>query len=193
LAGGRLTLRALGAESAVVSRTWGKTMKLRMSRATGFALAALTVPFAAVAHAQTTKSETRFEDWVVACDDATGAKKCSLSQTFTKAGTGEVVLAWVLAKSAENKLHAIVYAPTQVLLEPGLKVDAGGLDPIVAPFRYCAPQACVAELDFSDEWLKVFQKNTEYSVSFQPVNQNQATVKGSLKGFSAAFDFFSKQ
>ena len=75
----------------------------------------------------------------------------------------------------------------------GPKVEAGTLAPLVAPYRYCAPQACVAELDFPDDWLATFRTGAEYSVTFQPVNQNPATVKGSLKGFTAAFDFFSKQ
>ncbi len=150
------------------------------------------LPLATTALAQSTKSETRFEDWVVACDDSSGTKKCSLSQTFTKAGTGEVVLAWVLAKDADGKLRAVVYTPTQVLLAPGLTVAAGGLDPINAPYRYCAPQACVAEFPFDDKWLDVFRKGTDYSVVFSPVNQKPVTVKGSLKGFTAAYDFFAK-
>lgn len=169
-------------------------MRLRKNLASRFVLAvAALVPFAPVANAQATKTETRFQDWVVACDDSSGAKRCSLSQTFTKAGTGEVVLAWVLAKDQDNKLHAVVYTPTQVLLAPGLKVDGGGLPTIEAPYRYCAPQACVAEFPFEDDWLAVFRRNTEYSVTFEPVNQKPATVKGSLKGFSSAYDFFEKE
>jgi invasion protein IalB len=170
-----------------------KIMNLRGFCVTSLVLAAGLASFVTAAQPQTTKSETRFEDWIVACDDGTGAKKCSVSQTFTKQGTGEVVLAWVLATNAEGKLRAIVYTPTQVLLEPGLKVEAGALTPLVAPYRYCAPQACVSEFDFSDDWLATFRKDAEYSVTFQPVNQNPATVKGSLKGFTAAYDFFAKQ
>jgi hypothetical protein len=30
-------------------------------------------------------------------------------------------------------------------------------------------------------------------VTFEPVNLKPATVKGSLKGFTAAFEFFEKQ
>ena len=150
-------------------------------------------PLASAALAQTTKSETRFDDWVVACDDSSGAKRCSVSQTFTKSGTGDVVLAWVLGKDADGKLTAVVYTPTQVLLAPGLTVNETGLDPVNAPYRYCAPQACVTEFPFDDNWLAAFRKNTEYSVTFQPVNQKPATVNGSLKGFSAAYDFFVKQ
>jgi invasion protein IalB len=166
-----------------------------MSRFFAGSLVLLTVALAVVpdASAQTTKSETRFEDWVVACDDASGSKRCSLSQTFTKAGTGEVVLAWVLAKDPEGKLRAILYTPTQVLLASGLKIEAGGLEPLNASFRYCAPQACVAEFPFEAEWLDVFKKNADYSVTFEPVNLKPATVKGSLKGFTAAFEFFEKQ
>jgi invasion protein IalB len=150
-------------------------------------------PLATTGHAQTTKSETRFDDWVVACDDSSGTKRCSLSQTFTKSGTGEVVLAWILAKDTDGKLKAVVYTPTQVLLAPGLVVNEIGLDAITAPYRYCAPQACVAEFPFDENWLAAFRKNDEYSVTFLPVSQKPATVKGSLKGFSAAYDFFLKQ
>lgn len=169
-------------------------MHLRKNRATSLVLAvAALAPLAPASFSQVTKSETRFEGWVVACDDSSGTKTCSLSQTFTKAGTGEVVLAWVLAKDAEGNLRAVVYTPTQVLLQPGLKVDAGNLAPITAAYRYCAPQACVAEFPFADDWLEVFRRDPEYSVTFQPINQNPATVKGSLKGFTAAFDFFEQQ
>ncbi len=167
---------------------------MRKVLASAFAVSVVALaPLMTTAHAQTTKSETRFEDWVVACDDSSGAKRCSLSQTFTKSGTGEVVLAWILAKDNDGKLKAVVYTPTQVLLAPGLLINESGLDAITAAYRYCAPQACVAEFPFEDNWLAAFRKNTEYSVTFEPVNQKPATVKGSLKGFSAAYDFFLKQ
>ena len=51
----------------------------------------------------------------------------------------------------------------------------------------------MAEFPFTDDWLAVFRSGDEYSVTFQPVNQSPATVKGSLKGFTAAIDFFGQQ
>ncbi len=153
------------------------------------------VAFAALAtaaFAQATKSETRFQDWVVGCDDSGGSKKCTMSQTFTKAGTSEAVLAIVLTKKDDGSLKAAVYSPTQVLLAPGVTVTAGDLPPVNAAFLYCAPRACLAEFGFDDKWLDVFRTGADYAVTFQPVNQQPVTVRGSLKGFTAAYDLFSK-
>ncbi len=157
------------------------------------ALAMVLPPLVGLAFAQATKSETRFEDWVVACDDSSGEKKCSLSQTFTKAGTGKVVLAFIVTKDAEGKFKAVVFAPTQVLLAPGLTVTVEGVDPVNASYTYCSPQACVAEFPFTDAWVEAFRKLTSFSVSFEPVGQKPAAVNGSLKGFMAALEFFDKQ
>ena len=125
------------------------------------------------AHAQTTKSETRFEDWVVACDDATGEKICSLSQTFTKSGTGEVVLACMLVKDAEGKLK-----------RDRLHADAGPARPrphdrrrrasIPSRPTAIARRRPASPTDFRRRMAGVFRKNTEYSVTFEPVNQKAA-------------------
>jgi invasion protein IalB len=168
-------------------------MFLRRNFAGSFVLSAIAfAALAPAAFAQATKSETRFQDWVVGCDESGGSKKCTISQTFTKAGTNEVGLAFVLTKKDDGSLKAAVYSPTQVLLAPGVTVNAGDLPPINAAFLYCAPRACLAEFGFDDQLLDVFRKGTDYAVTFQPVNQQPVTVKGSLKGFAAAYEFFSK-
>jgi invasion protein IalB len=143
-------------------------------------------------HAQT-RTEKTFDDWLVTCQEQGEKKACGLSQTFRDAKTKRIALSWIITRDVNGSDKAVVRTPTAVALADGLRVAVPTAGEFVAAYRFCGPRACTAEFAFTDEWLKAFRGQGEFSATFKPVGGNPVTLKGSLKGFSAAYDFFAEQ
>lgn len=146
-------------------------------------------------HAQAqTRTERQFEGWTVGCLETEKIKSCALSQLVRAQKNKRVVFGWTVFSDKGGARKARIRTPTGIDLEKGITVTVPGSKPIPVSYRFCGPQACIAEFAFSDAWVGAMKKQTEMNVSFTPVGTGkEVTVKMSLKGFSDAYDYFDQQ
>jgi len=145
------------------------------------------------AAAQETKTEKRFDDWVVNCAETGEAKNCAMSQTLRDAKTKQVVLTVFVARSKDGKNVVTVRTPVGVLLTAGLGLAIEGGPETTAQYRFCGPRACHAQFEVEGPVLDAFRQQATFTATFSRLDGQRLSVAGSLKGFSGAFDFLAAQ
>jgi invasion protein IalB len=144
-----------------------------------------------------TRLQKTFGPWRVDCTEPDGksAKSCTLRFALVNTESKRVVFSWTVARkdkqSAANKV--IVRTPTGVLLPDGVSIAFAGTEPVKVSYLTCGPNACFAEFDFSDQWVKAFAGKPSVSVSYKAVNGTPLRHEIDLKDFAAGLAFFTAQ
>ena len=140
-----------------------------------------------------------YEDWIVRCETLSGPpvrKSCEMVQyTQAKGGQGVISQVAIGRVTKTDPVKLVVQLPLGIWLPSGVKLVADAKDPgLVATFKRCLPQACIADVDVGPEALRRYRTVTERGqIVFKDGNQKDATLPVSFKGFGTAFDALTKE
>jgi invasion protein IalB len=143
-----------------------------------------------------TRLQKSFGSWQVDCTERENAQKnCSLQYSLVTKKDRKVVFSWTIVRRGSDggTNKAVLRTPTGVLLADGVNVGFEGADPVKINYLTCGPNGCVAEFDFTEQWVKALGSNPKVTVNYKAVNEKPIKHDVDLKQFTAAFDFFSSQ
>lgn len=159
-------------------------------------LSTLALALAAGSQAETRLQKT-FGQWRVDCSEADdkAAKTCSMQFALVTKKDKRLVFSWtILRKGKDSDANKVVVrTPTGVLLADGVSIGFEGTDPVKVNYFTCGPNACVAEFDFSDKWVKAFSTNAKVLVSYKAVNGTPLKHEIDLKQFAEGLAFYAAQ
>jgi invasion protein IalB len=140
-----------------------------------------------------------YEDWIVRCESRPGPpiqKACEMVQ-FTQLKGREGVLTQILiGKPVRGQpIKLVIQVPTSSWLPTGVKLLSSEKDPgVLAEFKWCVPNGCIAQVDVKDDTIRKFRTTTEAGkLQFKDSAQRDIALPVSFKGFSAAYDALAKE
>ena len=83
--------------------------------------------------------------------------------------------------------------PTGVLLADGVNVGFEGAEPVKINYLTCGPNGCVAEFDFTDQWVKALGSNQKVMVNYKAANEKPIKHEVDLKQFAEGLAFYAAQ
>lgn len=143
-----------------------------------------------------TRLQKTFGNWKVDCTEReANQKNCSLQYSLVTKKDKRVVFSWTIVRRGKDdpKNMAVLRTPTGVLLADGVNVGFEGADPVKINYLTCGANGCVAEFDFTDQWVKALGSNPKVTVNYKAVNEKPIKHDVDLKQFATAFDFFVSQ
>lgn len=152
-------LLAALAVAAVTTQVDAQDPKPRKAKAAPAAQAAPPAPPAGQDPTPPPRVDTSvFDQWTVVCQtppDLAAKRNCSAVLKVVDPNRHQVVLAWVLARTPEGKIAAVIQAPTGVQVQRGLTLKLGDAGPArVIPFASCEPQNCEVDQVLDDANLR---------------------------------------
>ncbi|MBT9290686.1 invasion associated locus B family protein [Prosthecodimorpha staleyi] len=144
---------------------------------------------AAGAAPQPSSLQETYDDWLVVCRTLADAKRqCSMVQNQVDGKTKQRVLALELAAGPDRTTLTAVL-PFGLDLAAGIVLasDDGGLRQVLR-FRTCLPVGCVVPAVLDAKAVATLKKARLLLLTTSMDNGQPLELKGSLKGFPAAYD-----
>jgi invasion protein IalB len=147
--------------------------------------------------ASTTKIQKSFNNWRVDCAEVDNkAKRCALTYSLVSKKTKQMVFSWVVVPKNKDSVtppQAVIRTPTGVALGDGISVVFAGAEPIKVQYKTCGARGCIAEVDFSDAWVKAFGSKPTVTVNYKAVSGTPIKHDLDLKNFQEAYAFYNSQ
>lgn len=117
-----------------------------------------------------------YGDWVYGCFPGPndGDMRCSINQSLLDANSRALIFFWRIIEDGQGGLVSIVRTPDTVLLQPGIKLDAGAPEPLVIPYVACNRGLCQAVAKLTADFTN--RLATTEKVTATVVGQNGRTV-----------------
>lgn len=132
----------------------------------------------------------QFQDWVVACQEATKDTKkiCQAAQKITIKESGKQLMQVLVGYPPDaDKPIAVFFLPLGMLLPQGAKLVIGEEELGRLAVQRCEPNGCIAPLQLTDEIMTKLKAGTAGKVVVTNAEGKNLDIPLSLKGFSAAF------
>lgn len=130
---------------------------------------------------------TVFDSWTVTCgENEAGKKNCNAVLRVIDNESGNVVLVWLVAKDANNKLASAMQTPTGIQLANGVSLKLGAAAARKLAYVNCMPNHCEAVAPLDAAFLKEINAATEASATITLVDGRTAEFKFPLKGATEA-------
>lgn len=185
-------------------------MTLSKLIATGFAVAALTLPTWALAQEAPTPAEQGAttqtaaatdpnaaaappsdpsQNWLKVCNPLEeGKQACIMRQIVTV--QGQFLGSFLLRDDPgqESRLLAVGAVPLGVLLPFGLTWQIDGGKPIRVPFMLCDPMSCSTQLVINEAYVNSLKKGGTLKLTAKNRQNQDLVIEINLAGFTAAYD-----
>jgi invasion protein IalB len=147
--------------------------------------------------ASTTRIQKSFNNWRVDCAEIDNkSKRCALTYSLVNKKTKQIVFSWAVVpknKDSATPTQAVIRTPTGVALSDGISVVFAGAEPIKMQYKTCGAKGCIAEVDFSDAWVKAFGSKPTVTVNYKAVTGTPIKHDLDLKNFQEAYAFYNSQ
>jgi len=150
--------------------------------------AAATANAAAPPHRVRMSDQRSHGDWRHACltrDD--GRRACSIVQTLLHKETRSLLLSWRIVGDGRS-LTSIWQTPKDVVLDRGLRVDAGLPDPVMLPYQGCNASHCVASIRLPDDLVNRLKNVPGLAVTMILADGQPLRLPISTRGLAAAIE-----
>jgi invasion protein IalB len=165
--------------------------------AVGLGVLGLLLSGSAAEAASATRIQKSFNNWRVDCAEIENkSKRCALQYSLVSKKSKKVVFSWSVVpktKEATSPPQAIIRTPPGVALSDGISVVFGGAEPIKVQYKTCGTRGCIAEVDFSDAWVKAFGSKPTVTVNYKAINGTPIKHDLDLKNFQEAYAFYTTQ
>jgi len=175
-------------------------LAVKTSVVRGLAGVALVLALGAPAFAQSADKSTDAPavksmqpEWLKVCgkDDKAGTEMCSVT-SFITADAGNVVgevRLFEVKKGKDTKRIFEALIPPGFLIQPGVNlVIDDPKNPIAGRYRICFPNACMTEVQVTDDVLTKFRKGNTLTFFAANAQGKWVPAKVSLSGFTKAYD-----
>jgi invasion protein IalB len=145
----------------------------------------------------TTRIQKSFNNWRVDCAEVDNkSKRCALTYSLVSKKTKQIVFSWVVVPKNKDSItppQAVIRTPTGVALSDGVSVVFAGAEPIKVQYKTCGAKGCIAEVDFSDAWVKAFASKPTMTINYKAVSGTPIKHDVDLKNFQEAYAFYNTQ
>jgi len=147
--------------------------------------------------ANSTRIQKTFNNWRVDCAEVdNNNRRCALQYSLVNKKNKQVVFSWVVVpktKESSGQPQAVIRTPVGVALNDGISVVFAGSEPIKVPYKTCGARGCIAEVDFSDAWIKAFGSKPTVTVNYKAVTGTPIKHDLDLKNFQEAYAYYVQQ
>ena len=160
-------------------------------------LAGLAVLSAHAHAANSTRIQKTFNNWRVDCAEVDNkSRRCALQYSLVNKKNNQIVFSWMVVpktKDSPTPPQAVIRTPTGVALNDGISVVFAGAEPIKVQYKTCGTRGCIAEVDFSDAWIKAFGSKPTVTVNYKAVSGTPIKHDLDLKNFQEAYNYYVQQ
>ncbi|WP_208976412.1 invasion associated locus B family protein [Polycladidibacter hongkongensis] len=128
--------------------------------------------------------------WTKICNTDPKSKKehCLITQEL-RAATGQVLVqAAVREITGEDRKLLHIAVPPGMLLQQGLLIQVDGNKPAKAPYTICFPNACIAEMVISNDFITGLKRGGKLIVTTLNQQGKARPFEMTLKGFTKVYD-----
>jgi invasion protein IalB len=133
---------------------------------------------------------TRFDNWVVTCNDFTeGPKKriCSAQIQVQQQNTNQVVFTWTVFINDAKQFVSALQTPTGIMIPPGVDVQVEKGTKRKVNYESCDNGRCTAAVTMDANMIREVTAATTAQVSITALNGSTVQFSIPIKGFEKAY------
>ncbi len=132
--------------------------------------------------------QENFEAWQFACVEEQSQKLCDLRELVFDSNTNEVVSYLSITINPDKLTQMQIAFPHAVNLKSPIKLQIDEKDPIDLNYAYCNQSACFVAEIIGENFVNFFKAGNQISIKALFLDNREATITYSLKGFTAGYN-----
>ncbi len=132
--------------------------------------------------------QENFEAWQYTCVSEQNQKICDLRELVFDSNTNEVVSYLSITINPDKLTQMQIAFPHAVNLKSPIKLQIDEKDPIDLNYAYCNQSACFVAEIIGDNFVNFFKAGNQISIKTLFLDNREATITYSLKGFTAGYN-----
>ena len=132
--------------------------------------------------------QENFEAWQYTCVSEQNQKICDLREFVLDSNTNEVVSYLSITINPEKLTQMQIAFPHAVNLKSPIKLQIDEKDPIDLNYAYCNQSACFVAEIIGENFVNLFKAGNQISIKTLFLDNREATITYSLKGFTAGYN-----
>ena len=135
--------------------------------------------------------QENFEAWQFTCVSEQNQKICDLRELVFDSNTNEVVSYLSITINPENLTQMQIAFPHAVNLKSPVKLQIDDNDPLDLNYAYCNQSACFVAEIIGENFVNFFKAGNQISLKVLFLDNREATITYSLRGFTAGYSKLS--
>ena len=132
--------------------------------------------------------QENFEAWQYTCVSEQNQKICDLRELVFDSNTNEVVSYLSITINPDKLTQMQIAFPHAVNLKSPIKLQIDEKDPIDLNYAYCNQSACFVAVIIGENFVNFFKAGNQISIKTLFLDNREATITYSLKGFTAGYN-----
>ena len=132
--------------------------------------------------------QENFEAWQYTCVSEQNQKICDLRELVFDSNTNEVVSYLSITINPDKLTQMQIAFPHAVNLKSPIKLQIDEKDPIDLNYAYCNQSACFVAEIIGENFVNLFKAGNQISIKTLFLDNREATITYSLKGFTAGYN-----
>ena len=132
--------------------------------------------------------QENFEAWQYTCVSEQNQKICDLRELVFDSNTNEVVSYLSITINPDKLTQMQIAFPHAVNLKSPIKLQIDEEDPIDLNYAYCNQSACFVAEIIGENFVNFFKAGYQISIKTLFLDNREATITYSLKGFTAGYN-----
>ena len=132
--------------------------------------------------------QENFEAWQYTCVSEQNQKICDLRELVFDSNTNEVVSYLSITINPDKLTQMQIAFPHAVNLKSPIKLQIDEKDPIDLNYAYCNQSACFVAEIIGENFVNFFKAGNKISIKTLFLDNREATITYSLKGFTAGYN-----
>ena len=132
--------------------------------------------------------QENFEAWQYTCVSEQNQKICDLRELVFDSNTNEVVSYLSITINPDKLTQMQIAFPHAVNLKSPIKLQIDEKDPIDLNYAYCNQSACFVAEIIGENFVNFFKAGNLISIKALFLDNREATITYSLKGFTAGYN-----
>ncbi len=132
--------------------------------------------------------QENFEAWQYTCVSEQNQKICDLRELVFDSNTNEVVSYLSITINPDKLTQMQIAFPHAVNLKSPIKLQIDEKDPIDLNYAFCNQSACFIAEIIGENFVNFFKDGNQISIKALFLDNREATITYSLKGFTAGYN-----
>ena len=132
--------------------------------------------------------QENFDAWQFTCIEDQAQKICDLRELVFDPNTEEVVSYLSITINPDKLTQMQIAFPHAVNLKSPIKLQIDEKDPIDLNYAYCNQSACFVAEIIGENFVNFFKAGNQISIKTLFLDNREATITYSLKGFTAGYN-----
>ena len=132
--------------------------------------------------------QENFEAWQYTCVSEQNQKICDLRELVFDSNTNEVVSYLSITINPDKLTQMQIAFPHAVNLKSPIKLQIDEKAPIDLNYAYCNQSACFVAEIIGENFVNFFKAGNQISIKTLFLDNREATITYSLKGFTAGYN-----